>query len=155
MQRLAVHYELREGTRDHSAVKKIIRCYKNGFSNLYSFPRACICPQTDGSNGPRDKSNSRVCYYCQSNLRGRYYGHSTSNLTKITSFRVTMAKVTSERPMSGNRLTPDKARPLLEKNHKGTVRVCSTATGPNEYKQQEGDRTYARVLSAFPNRPVA
>ena len=102
MQRLAVHYELGEGTRDHSAVKKIIRCYKNGFSNLYSFPRACICPQTDGSNGPRDKSNSRGSYYCQSNLSGSYYcqsnssgcyyGHSTSNLTKITSFRVTYAK---------------------------------------------------------------
>ena len=76
-------------------------------------------------------------------------------MPKVTSFRVTMPKVTSERAISGNRLTPDKARPLLEENHKGTVRVCSTETGPNEYKQQEGDRTYDRVLSAFPNRPVA
>ena len=24
-----------------------IRCYKNVFSNLYSFPRACLCPKTD------------------------------------------------------------------------------------------------------------
>ena len=55
-------------------------------------------------------------------------------MLKVTSFGVTMAKVTSERAMSGNRLTPDKARPLLEENHKGTVRVCSTETAPNEYK---------------------
>jgi hypothetical protein len=55
-------------------------------------------------------------------------------MLKVTSFKVTMAKVTSERAMSGKRLTPDKARPLLEENHKGTVRVCSTETAPNEYK---------------------
>jgi hypothetical protein len=35
-------------------------------------------------------------------------------MLKVTYFRVTMAKVTSERPMSGNSLTPDKVRPLLE-----------------------------------------
>ena len=55
VQLLAVHYELREGTRDHSAVKKIIRCYKNGLSNLYSFPRACLWLKPGGPNGPRGK----------------------------------------------------------------------------------------------------
>ena len=55
-------------------------------------------------------------------------------MLKVTYFRVTMAKVTSERPMSGNRLTPDKARPLLEENYKGTVHVCSTETALNDYK---------------------
>ena len=46
VQRLAVHYELGEGTRDHSAVKKIIRYYKNGLSNLYSFPKGLHLAQT-------------------------------------------------------------------------------------------------------------
>ena len=50
-----------------------------------------------------------------------------------------MPNVTSERAMSGNGMTPDKARPLLEENYKGSVYVYSTATDPG---QREGDRTY-------------
>jgi hypothetical protein len=53
---LAVHYELGEGTRcevcKHECPEST-RYYKNGFSNLYSFPRACLCPKTGGPNGPR------------------------------------------------------------------------------------------------------
>jgi hypothetical protein len=50
-----------------------------------------------------------------------------------------MPNVTSEWAMSGNGMTPDKARPLLEENYKGSVHVCSTETDPG---QREGDRTY-------------
>ncbi len=57
-----------------------------------------------------------------------------------------MPNVTSEQAMSGNGMTPDKARPLLEENYKGSVYVYSTETYPG---QREGDHTYEWVLSAF------
>ena len=72
------------------------RYYKNGFSNLYSFPRACLCPRTGVPNGPRDQSNIIVTLVIAKVTlviaKVSYYGHSTSN--SITSnIIVTLAKL--------------------------------------------------------------